>query len=76
MKIDDKEYWRQGECELPNMEKMEFMLPSDSSLREDIILLKHGYEEYAQEAKTYLEEIQRNDRNLREKFKATGSQKK
>jgi len=49
------------------MEKMDFVLPSDTILREDITLLKHGFDDLAQEAKTYLEERQRHDRNLREK---------
>ena len=66
LKIDGKEVWRQGSVDLGDLEKMDFVLPSDSTLREDIILLKHGHEEYAQQAKTYLEESQRNDRTLRE----------
>jgi len=45
---------------------MEFVLPSDTLFREDISLLKHGFDDLAQEAKTYLEEKQRNDRKLRE----------
>ena len=48
------------------MEKMNFTLPSDSTYREDILLYKNNYVEYAQETKTYLEEIQRNDKKLRE----------
>lgn len=66
VKIDGKDYWRQGEFDLPDLEKMEFVLPSDTIFREDISLLKHGYDDLAQEAKTYLEEKQRNDRKLRE----------
>jgi hypothetical protein len=46
---------------------MDFILPSDSTVREDIILLKHGYQDLAQEAKSYLEEKQRYERKLREK---------
>ena len=51
------------------MEKMNFTLPSDSSLREDIVLLRAGYEDYAQVAKMNLENIQRNDKKLRESLK-------
>jgi hypothetical protein len=68
-KIDDNIYWRQGESDLPQIEKMEFFLPSDSTLRPDVILLKNGHEEYAQLAKIHLEEIQRNDRKLRESYR-------
>ena len=51
------------------MEKQTFTLPSDSLYRQDLILLKTGNEELAQQAKTNLEEIQRNDKKLREIFK-------
>ena len=66
LKIDGKEYWKQENLNLPDLEKMEFTLPSDSTYREDLILLKNGMEDYAQQAKTELEEIQRKDRKLRE----------
>ena len=52
-KIDDHVYWRQGEYELPELEKMSFTLPSDSTLRSDVILLKNGHEEFAQIAKIH-----------------------
>ena len=68
-KIDDNLYWKQGENELPELEKMNFSLPSDSTLRPDVILLKNGHEEYAQLAKIQLEEIQRNDKKLRDSYK-------
>jgi hypothetical protein len=58
-----------GECELSDADKMNYTLPSDSRLRWDVLLLKNGYEEMAQQAKMQLEEIQRNDRKLREKMK-------
>jgi hypothetical protein len=48
------------------MKKMDFTLPSDSFYREDLILFKHDYQDLAQDAKIYLEELQRNDRKLRE----------
>jgi hypothetical protein len=72
-KIDDHVYWRQGEYELPELEKMSFTLPSDSTLRSDVILLKNGHEEFAQIAKIHLEEVQRNDRKLRENYKKSSN---
>jgi len=50
------------------MEKMDYTLPSDSIYREDILLLKNGYFDLAQEAKSYLEENQRYDKKSRESF--------
>ena len=47
---------------------MSFTLPSDARLRGDVLLLKYGYDEFAQEAKIRLEELQRSDRKLREKY--------
>jgi hypothetical protein len=47
---------------------MKFTLQSDSTLREDLILLKSKNEELAGEAKCKLEEIQRRDRKLRAKY--------
>ncbi len=47
------------------MEKMNYTLPSDSRFRWDIILLRHGHEEWAQQAKIRIEEVQRSDRKLR-----------
>jgi hypothetical protein len=63
--IDGKNYWKQGEAPLELMEKMEFTLPSDSTFREDVMLLKHGQEDYAQLAKMNLENLQRADKKLR-----------
>lgn len=50
------------------MEKMDYTLPSDSIFREDILLLKNGYFDLAQEAKSYLEVRQRDDKKSRELF--------
>ena len=47
---------------------MDFTLPSDSTFREDVLLFKEGKEDEAQKIKEKYEEIQRNDRKLREKF--------
>lgn len=69
VKIDDKLRWEHGMYPLFPMEKQAFTLPSDSLCREDLILLKLGDHELAQQAKTNLEEIQRNDKKLREKYR-------
>jgi hypothetical protein len=66
VKFDGKDYWRQGENKSVDILKQDFILPSDSLYREDTILLKNGFDDLAQQAKTSLEEIQRNDRRLRE----------
>merc|ERR1712151_140276 len=64
LSFDGKEYWRQGENKTAESLKQEYHLPSDSQFREDTILLKHGYDEDAQQAKTFLEERQRKDKKL------------
>ena len=48
-----------------NFEKQ---IPSSSNYREDRILLEKGLKVEAQSAKEKLENIQRHDRKLREKF--------
>lgn len=50
------------------MERYSALLPSDYSLREDVMLKKKGDEEGCQAAKEKLEELQRADRKLREKY--------
>ncbi len=69
LKCDGHTYWQLGEFELSDAEKMNYTLPSDSRLRWDVLLFKNGYEDMAQQAKIQLEEIQRNDKKLREKMK-------
>jgi len=62
--INDVCYWRQDEQTLVDMNRMEFTLPSDCSFRDDLILYRMGLDEKAQEAKFYLEEMQRKDMSL------------
>ena len=69
LNCDNVQMWKQGEIDLPKLEKMSYTLPSDSRLRSDIILLKNGHEDWAQQAKIRLEESQRADRKLRDKFR-------
>jgi len=47
---------------------MDFILPSDSSFREDLINFIKGDEVNAQKFKEGLEEKQRNDRKLRSNY--------
>lgn len=76
--FDGVNYWRQSngnsndkDCEnyLDKIEKMEFTLPSDSTLRSDILLYRNGHEAFAQINKMQLEDRQRKDRLLRRAFK-------
>lgn len=46
---------------------MDYVLPSDSSKRDDLIKFVNGDETEAQAIKEKYEDIQRNDRKLREK---------
>jgi hypothetical protein len=68
LKFEDKVYWKNGEFEFPNLKRMAFTLPSDSTFREDVNWFKKKDENMAQKYKVKLEELQRNDRKLREKF--------
>ena len=70
--FDEKPYWEQGNFEFIQMEKQNFTLSSDSFYREDILLMKNGKLDLAQQAKINLEEIQRNDKKLREKLSKKG----
>ena len=65
MNVDDTCYWKQDEQKLNDMSRMDYTLPSDSHYRDDIILYKMGLNNQAQDAKTYIEEKQRNDESLR-----------
>ena len=68
--FDKKEYWKQGQYDLLPMMRMENTLLSDSWNRDDLRDFIKGDEENAQKNKEKLEEIQRRDRKLREKYKA------
>eukprot|EP00831_Metopus_contortus_P062125 TRINITY_DN54108_c0_g1_i2.p2 TRINITY_DN54108_c0_g1~~TRINITY_DN54108_c0_g1_i2.p2 ORF type:complete len:111 (+),score=9.67 TRINITY_DN54108_c0_g1_i2:163-495(+) len=67
--IDGDNYW---EIEMPlpyPLTKKESPLPSDCRYREDLVALITSTEEESQKEKDRLEELQRNDRKLREKSK-------
>lgn len=57
--------WDYNEYPHYELKYMKFTLPSDSTLRDDLILLKNGNEDAASEAKIKLEELQRHDRKMR-----------
>ena len=61
-------YWKRNLDNYLNMYEMEYKLPSDSSLREDMNLWGHNDEEKAQIKKEEYEEIQRKDTKLRNKY--------
>ena len=62
-------YWKRNLENYCNIYEMEYKLPSDSSLREDMNLWGHNDEEKAQIKKEEYEEIQRNDTRLRNLYK-------
>ena len=66
--FDDKIYWQMNDMPLLPMMNMKFMLPSDTSLREDLIAFASGDIKLAQDKKELVEEKQRIDRKLREKY--------
>jgi hypothetical protein len=70
--IDDVLYWSWSDFVHFDLLRMAYTLPSDSTLREDLSLLKSGNEEAAGEAKVKLEDLQRKDRKLRAKYFGKG----
>ncbi len=66
IKFDGETYWKYDPDAYPAMRRMAFTLPSDSTFREDLNWWKNGDEDTAQRYKIKLEEIQRNDKKLRE----------
>lgn len=71
MRCDDENYWDVNDYEIIPMRKLNYTLPSDSSLREDIKYFIADEEEKAQEIKEKYEQIQRDDRKLRDKYSKT-----
>ena len=62
-------YWSSEEHKLPYLQKHVTILPSDSSLREDVKVFKEGNLAEAQKLKEEYDQIQRTDRELRKKKK-------
>ena len=67
--FDNEVYWTRNNNDLLSLYFMEYTLPSDSTFREDVKLFKEGKEKEAQTIKENYEQIQRDDRKLREKYK-------
>ena len=63
--FDKERYWSREEVLMPKIKKPDYLLPSDSSLRLDIIAFKNDNLEEAQKHKEIYEQIQRDDRTLR-----------
>ncbi len=61
---------------LTPLAKMDYFLPSDSILREDLNYFLEGKETESQAVKEKYEDIQRNDRKLREQYEKDISKKK
>ena len=71
LKFGDEVYWKINDyVRLPIFQQGGCLLPSDSVFRKDLISLIKNDEVNAQNFKEEYEEMQRNDRKLREKFKA------
>ncbi len=60
-------YWSSEEHKIPYLQKHYNILPSDSSLRNDVKAFKEGNLDEAQKVKEEYEQIQRTDRELRKK---------
>ena len=67
--FDDKEYWNQNDDKYLTMfHDEDLMLPSDGSLRTDLLCFQKGKEEASQKEKERLEVRQRDDRKLRSNY--------
>lgn len=68
LRCDDEIYWHVNEYDVLPMRRMKYILPSDSINREDLKYFINNDEKLAQEIKENFEQLQRDDRKLREKF--------
>jgi len=71
IKFDNEIFWEKDKLEHPKYKRMGFTLPSDSTFREDIQWMRKENTDMAQKEKIKLEEIQRSDKKLRERFRKT-----
>lgn len=69
LKMDGKIYWSIYECLPYKLQYFDNPLPSDSNFRLDLLYLREGNENKAQELKDKIEETQRQDKKLRDKYK-------
>lgn len=72
LNFDDITYWDIDQVELPSLNFKKNPLPTDWRYREDLIWLRRGNAEIAQDWKLRLEVEQRRDRSIREKYKPKG----
>jgi hypothetical protein len=66
LKFDGETIWEYKDSVFPELRRMAFTLPSDSTFREDLNYWKKNDEDQAQRFKVKLEEFQRHDKKLRE----------
>jgi hypothetical protein len=66
--IEGVKYWDREEFPLANYYNSPYILPSDSTFRVDLNYFNKNDEVEAQTWKERMEDIQRNDRKLRENF--------
>ena len=76
LKFDDVVYWKSKNIPLAPLYKMDYIIPSDSTQREDLRNFINGNETEAQVIKEKYEDIQRNDRKLRENYEKELAKKK
>jgi hypothetical protein len=72
LNFENEKYWENGDYPLARFYREDYILPSDSTFREDLNYFIQNDEEQAQIWKEKMEEIQRNDRKLREKYTNNG----
>lgn len=68
IEIDGKNVWNIAEFPYADIYLQNYMLPSDSQFRSDLILYKNEKIEMAQYAKMSMEDLQRKDAKLRKKY--------
>ena len=68
IRFDDEEYWDIEEYKLIQMYHNGYILPSDSSLRKDLICLINNEEEKSQIEKEKIEAEEERDKELRKKY--------
>ena len=66
--FDNVEYWNNNKTKSLTIFSHEFTLPSDGRYREDLINLIKGNQEQSQSEKEKLENIEKQDKKLREKY--------
>ncbi len=75
LEFDNRKYWEFEDYVAYQLEKERDPIPSDSNFREDVIIWKNRDVDAGQSAKERLENLQRADKKLREKF-GKGEKKK